>query len=91
MRSTQSHIPVPRVLKLMMASKITLTDIDSNEGAISIQSARCGAESSHVLDMDDNLFSTGWNEHGNLAIGLKCVIGSDCCSSWMATSGVKEW
>jgi len=87
--STQGHVLVPRVLKLSLASKRTPTDIDSNEGAISIQSARCGAESSHVLDMDDNLFSTGWNEHGNLAIGLEGVICSDYCPSWMATSGVR--
>mmetsp|Transcript_34103 Transcript_34103/g.62791 ORF Transcript_34103/g.62791 Transcript_34103/m.62791 type:complete len:266 (-) Transcript_34103:121-918(-) len=83
-KSAQSYVPLPRVLKPLLASKI-----DGNEGAILIQSACCGAESSHVLDMDDNLFSTGWNEHGNLAIGLEGVICSDYCPSWMATSGVR--
>jgi alpha-tubulin suppressor-like RCC1 family protein len=28
-----------------------------------------GAESSRIRDINGNIYSTGWNEHGNLAIG----------------------
>jgi alpha-tubulin suppressor-like RCC1 family protein len=46
---------------------IVNSEIDG--GAILIQAACCGAESSHVLDAKGNVYSTGWNEHGNLAVG----------------------
>ena len=36
---------------------------------IVVQAACCGAESSHIRDIKGNIYSTGWNEHGNLAIG----------------------
>ena len=48
---------------------------------IPIQSACCGAETSHILDAVGNIHSTGWNEHGNLGIGERCD------SSWKITSG----
>mmetsp|Transcript_3704 Transcript_3704/g.8247 ORF Transcript_3704/g.8247 Transcript_3704/m.8247 type:complete len:792 (-) Transcript_3704:176-2551(-) len=82
-RSAQSHVSAPQVLKLSLGSnKIpTETEVDSNEDVISIQSICCGAESSHVIDMDGDIYSTGWNEHGNLA-----TIGDGL--SWMATYGV---
>jgi alpha-tubulin suppressor-like RCC1 family protein len=57
--------------------------------SISIQSACCGAESSHVLASDGNIYSTGWNEHGNLAIGCDYETSSECCLSWVATTGAK--
>ena len=48
---------------------------------ISIQSACCGAETSHNLDALGNIHSTGWNEHGNLGIGERYD------SPWKMTSG----
>jgi len=82
--STQSHVPVPQILKP------TSNAIGSGERLISIQSACCGAESSHVLDVDGNLHSAGWNEHGNLAIGVDGGSGRrDCCLSWTIASGVR--
>jgi alpha-tubulin suppressor-like RCC1 family protein len=58
---------------------------------ISIQTASCGAESSHVLDVNDIIYSTGWNEHGNLAIGRAKGVDSEheCCRSWVASSGAR--
>jgi alpha-tubulin suppressor-like RCC1 family protein len=54
---------------------------------ISIQSACCGAESSHVLDDSGIIYSSGWNEHGNLGIGHNnddnCIDGC----SWRRTTG----
>ena len=58
-----------------------LTDIDG----VPIQSACCGAESSHILS-NGNLYSTGWNEHGNLGIGLSHK--NDQASSWTIASGI---
>lgn len=78
---TQSmhHVPVPQILK---------PTVDACK--ISVSSACCGAESSHVLDANGKLCSTGWNEHGNLATGIDSgVAGSDCCPSWAVAAGVR--
>jgi alpha-tubulin suppressor-like RCC1 family protein len=54
-----------------------------------IQSADCGSESSHILDIHGNIYSTGWNEHGNLGIGRSMdKEGGEHCSSWKTMSGV---
>lgn len=58
-----------------------LTDIDG----VPIQSACCSAKSSHILS-NGNLYSTGWNEHVNLGIGLSTE--NDQCTSWTITSGL---
>lgn len=57
----QTHVIVPQVL-------VTPS---------SINAACCGAESSHVIDAFGNLYSTGWNEHGNLATSSLRGDGSD--------------
>ena len=60
--SVQGHVSIPRLLEPIVNSEI-------DGSAILIQAACCGAESSHVLDAKGNVYSTGWNEHGNLAVG----------------------
>lgn len=45
-------------------------------GATPIRNAFCGAECSHVLDVNGGVWSCGWNEHGNLGnggVGEKCA------------------
>jgi alpha-tubulin suppressor-like RCC1 family protein len=57
-------------------------------GTISIQAACCGAESSHILDVNGKVYSTGWNEHGNLAVGhVGNDVGGEHSVTWMAASG----
>ena len=73
----QTHITTPQVLKHV---------------SFSIKAACCGAESSHILDMDGNIHSTGWNEHGNLAIGQthdRSDSSDEFIMSWVATSGAR--
>jgi alpha-tubulin suppressor-like RCC1 family protein len=75
----QTHITTPQVLK---------------HDSLSIKTACCGAESSHIFDINGNIHSTGWNEHGNLAIvgTHDGSAGSDCdeCSmTWVATSSAR--
>ena len=75
----QTHITTPQVLK---------------HESLSIQAACCGAESSHILDIDGNIHSTGWNEHGNLAIGRTHDGSADsdcdeCSMTWVAASGAR--
>jgi len=75
--SSQSNISIPQVLN----------------GSLKVQAACCGSESSHVVDLEGNILSTGWNEHGNLGIGHQYQDQqnddetSDSSSSWTATSG----
>lgn len=67
------HIPTPQVI---------------SSGIIggTIQDACCGAESSHILD-EECVYSTGWNEHGNLGIGgVENSSGNDE-SEWRIVSG----
>ena len=45
------------------------TSLSNNSNVSIIQSACCGSESSHVLDVKNNIWGCGWNEHGNLGIG----------------------
>mmetsp|Transcript_4099 Transcript_4099/g.9095 ORF Transcript_4099/g.9095 Transcript_4099/m.9095 type:complete len:800 (+) Transcript_4099:122-2521(+) len=80
MISSKTNINMPQMLNL---------SLNSSGGSISLQSACCGSECSHIIDTDGNLYSTGWNEHGNLAIGPKGKVEGDSSSSWMATSGVR--
>lgn len=35
----------------------------------SLSQVSCGSESSHFVDSNDKIWSCGWNEHGNLALG----------------------
>ena len=49
-----------------------------------IQSACCGAESSHLLDAFGNIYSSGWNEHGNLGLSKSCIENSTS-SHWEIT------
>jgi len=75
--ASQSNISIPRVLNR----------------ELKVQAACCGAESSHVVDLEGKIVSTGWNEHGNLGIGHYDQQSddktSDCCSTWTATSGTR--
>jgi alpha-tubulin suppressor-like RCC1 family protein len=49
-----------------------------------VQAACCGAESSHIRDINSNIYSTGWNEHGNLAIGsVGEVSDREYSTTWM--------
>ncbi|KAL7533380.1 hypothetical protein ACHAXR_005195 [Thalassiosira sp. AJA248-18] len=88
MNSSQGYAAVPQLLKPCLDTDGSAAGIESDNRAVLIQSACCGAESSHVLDIDGNIYSTGWNEHGNLAVGYGSK-STECCSSWMATSGVR--
>ena len=36
---------------------------------VGLKGACCGSESISILDVQNNLMSCGWNEHGNLGIG----------------------
>lgn len=40
-------------------------EVDGNP----IETFDCGSESTIVLDVEGNIYQTGWNEHGNLGIG----------------------
>jgi alpha-tubulin suppressor-like RCC1 family protein len=85
----ETHVLVPRVLKpplLNTESSPSCNGEDKN----SICDACCGAESSHVIDSYGNIYSTGWNEHGNLAIGHHSGDGrgmeDDHVVNWTATT-----
>jgi alpha-tubulin suppressor-like RCC1 family protein len=74
--SSQSYISIPQVLN----------------SSSTIQAACCGAESSHVVDLEGKIQSTGWNEHGNLGIGHYDQQNDDASESsnkWMATTGTR--
>jgi len=74
----QSYISIPRVL---------------NSESSPVQAACCGSESSHVVDLEGKILSTGWNEHGNLGIGHYDQQNDDktseSSSTWMATTGTR--
>eukprot|EP00804_Cyclotella_cryptica_P009136 CCRYP_003210-RB/>CCRYP_003210-RB protein AED:0.04 eAED:0.04 QI:845/1/1/1/0.5/0.66/3/313/573 len=81
-----SHVCIPQsLLKPSLNSRNSL--IDGIE--TSIESACCGAESSHILDTHGKIYSTGWNEHGNLGIchGSEGNIDEQCLR-WKQTNGV---
>ena len=75
--SSQSYISIPQVLN----------------GSLKVQAACCGSESSHVVDLEGKILSTGWNEHGNLGIGHYDQQSDDktseSSSTWMATTGTR--
>ena len=50
-----------------------------------IQSACCGAESSHILDASGNIYSSGWNEHGNLGFSQSRSENMLSSSQWKVT------
>jgi len=64
--------------------RLTMDAVDSDGGGASVRSACCGAESTHVADSEGVVYSTGWNEHGNLGIGT-----AEDCRSWRRTTGAK--
>ena len=72
MKSSSGHVAIPHKLKTEHP----------------IQSACCGAESSHIMDTNGNIYSTGWNEHGNLATGCQAPK-EDMSMEWVLTSGVR--
>lgn len=76
----QVHVLVPQVLKM---------DSDSTSSCeLSILAACCGAESSHILDVNGDIYSTGWDEHGNLGIGhISHDEHRDNVFNWTATVG----
>jgi alpha-tubulin suppressor-like RCC1 family protein len=71
--SPNHHIFIPQAMRFL----------DGN----AIQSVCCGAESSHILDELGNIYSTGWNEHGNLGIGINDNPGESDDSQWRKVSG----
>jgi alpha-tubulin suppressor-like RCC1 family protein len=76
MNSVNDHIFVPQAIDLLINDDIV------------VQAACCGAESSHIRDTNGNIYSTGWNEHGNLAIGnVGEVIDTEYSTTWMVTTG----
>ena len=60
--------------------------VESDGGSGAVRLACCGAESTHVVDLDGAVYSTGWNEHGNLGIGR---VGTEDCRSWRRTTGAR--
>lgn len=82
--SPRGYVSVPRVLRPSTGAR------GDNDGrAVSILSARCGAECSHVLDAGGTIHSTGWNEHGNLGVSGEGGVYDECCSSWTVTAGAR--
>ena len=76
MNSVNDHIFVPQAIDLLINDDIV------------VQAACCGAESSHIRDTNGNIYSTGWNEHGNLAIGnVGEVCKREYSTKWMVSSG----
>lgn len=76
MNSANFHISVPRVIDLLINDDIV------------VQTACCGAESSHIRYTNGNIYSTGWNEHGNLALGnVGEVCKREYSTKWMVSYG----
>lgn len=69
--TSNQNVPAPQVIPVGNAD--------------TIESACCGAESSHVLDSSQRIYSTGWNEHGNLGVGLN--NGKNDTLQWKRVSG----
>ncbi|KAL9186771.1 hypothetical protein ACHAXT_010491 [Thalassiosira profunda] len=76
MKSSDGHICVPEVLRPPLEDT-------------PIQSACCGSESSHIITANGIIYSSGWNEHGNLAIGSIDGVGDECCFGWKTTAGAR--
>lgn len=76
MNSVNGCIFVPRAIDLLI-----------NDDMV-VQAACCGAESSHIRGINGNIYSTGWKEHGNLAIGNICEVSdSEYSTKWMISIG----
>lgn len=76
MNTVDDYIFVPRAIDLLINNDIV------------VQAACCGAESSHIRDINGNIYSTGWNEHGNLAIGnIGEVSDREYSTKWVVSSG----
>ncbi|KAL7469560.1 hypothetical protein ACHAXS_009813 [Conticribra weissflogii] len=78
----ESFVAIPQILDLSFHN--------DGDQSISIQSACCGSESSHLLDKSGQIWSCGWNEHGNLGINHYEEHGhvdADCCWTWKAVTG----
>jgi alpha-tubulin suppressor-like RCC1 family protein len=74
--SVNNKVFVPRAVELLINDDIL------------VQAACCGAESSHIRDINGNIYSTGWNEHGNLAIGnVVDVRNREYSTTWMVSFG----
>ena len=72
MNSVNDHIFVPQAIDFLINNDIV------------VQAACCGAESSHIRDIKGNIYSTGWNEHGNLAIGSVGEVSyREYSTTWM--------
>jgi alpha-tubulin suppressor-like RCC1 family protein len=84
--STHSRVFIPRDL---LKPSINSSKKWINGMNVFIQSADCGSESSHILDIHGNIYSTGWNEHGNLGIGRnRAKESGEHRSLWKKMSGV---
>ncbi len=85
----ESHVLVPRVLNPPLLNTKSIPS-SKEEDENSIYAACCGAESSHVIYSNGNMYSTGWNEHGNLAIGRhsgdRRDMEDDHVMNWTATT-----
>lgn len=85
----QTHVLVPQVLEPPLLNTGSIPSCEK-EVENSIHAACCGAESSHVIDAYGNIYSTGWNEHGNLAIGQISDDGGSedhYVMNWTVTTG----
>lgn len=70
-KSTEKFVDEPQLL-------------EPNNGDIDVSSISCGAESSLIVDANDQPRCCGWSEHGNLGFE-----SSDCCFTWRPATGVK--
>jgi alpha-tubulin suppressor-like RCC1 family protein len=85
----QTHVFVPHVLEPPLLNTGSIPSC-KKEVENSIHAACCGAESSHVIDAYGSMYSTGWNEHGNLAIGQISDDGNSedhYFMNWTVTTG----
>ena len=81
MQSSTDYITCPQLIKPLQ---------DADKEQIGIKTACCGSESSHLIDTEGQIYSTGWNEHGNLAIGPSSGIEkTENCLSWTTSSGAR--
>ena len=83
-RNDKGQLGIPTKTHVMNPEYISVRDYDSGGHEIEIQHCNCGAESSTILCKNDiSLWTSGWNEHGNLSSGhtddifeFKKVIGA---------------
>lgn len=59
--------------KINPIGKDTYDGVDNHDANFVIKHFSCGAESTSIVDHKDRIISCGWNEHGNLACGVKNV------------------